>query len=177
MRKYEYKTMSILVLIFLMLTLFHDIKAQCPVADLPSDMEADSSATDIAGGDKVNVTCKYDNRAFHPVDTNIGITGNDTHNYWTIECNNSTNNFTWASHPTLPICKCIVISALEQHSNEIQTKNFTSEPVEGRDPVAVGEKITLKCKEDDAEVGDSMSNQCKYSEMTNVSKIHTRIVF
>ena len=78
---------------------------------------------------------------------------------------------------TLSICKCIVISALEQHSNEIQTKNFTSEPVEGSDPVAVGEKITLKCKEDDAEVGDSMSNQCKYSEKTNVSKIHPRIDF
>ena len=151
--------MSILVLTFLMLTLFHDIKAQCPVADLPSDMEADSSATEIAGGDKGNVTCKYDNRAFHPVDSNIGITGNDTHNYWTIECNNSTNNFTWTSHPTLPICKCIVTSALEQHSNEIQTKNFTTEPVEGKDPVAVGEKINLKCKEDDAEAGNSMSNQ------------------
>ena len=161
MRKYEYKTTSILVLTFLMLTLFYDIKAQCPVADLPSDMEADSSATDIAGGDKVNVTCKYDNRAFHPVDSNIGITGNDTHNYWTIECNNTTNNFTWTSHPTLPICKCIVTSALEQHSIEIQTKNFTTEPIEGKDPVAVGEKINLKCKEDDAEAGNSMSNQGK----------------
>ena len=155
---------SILVITLLVFGLFHDIKAQCPVADLPSDMEADSSATEIPGGDKVNVTCKHDNRAFHPVDANMGISGNETHNYWTIECNNSTNNFTWTDHPTLPICKCIVTSALDQHSSNIETKNFTADPVEGKDPVAVGDKITLKCKEDDAEAGDSMSNQCKQYE-------------
>ena len=155
---------SILVITLLVFGLFCDIKAQCPVADLPSDMEADSSATEIPGGDKVNVTCKHDNRAFHPVDANMGISGNETHNYWTIECNNSTNNFTWTDHPTLPICKCIVTSALDQHSSNIETKNFTADPVEGKDPVAVGDKITLKCKEDDAEAGDSMSNQCKQYE-------------
>ena len=155
------KITSISVFALFALGLLTNIEAQCPVADLPSDMEADSSETNIAGGDKVNVTCKYDNRAFHPVDTSNGITGNATHNYWTIECNNSTNNFTWTNHPTLPKCKCIVTSALEQSSSDIQTKNFTADPVEGKDPVDVGEKITLKCRENDAEAGDSMSNQCK----------------
>ena len=50
---------------------------------------------------------------------------------------------------------------MEQHSSNIQTSNFTAEPVEGTDPVEVGDQISLKCKEDDAEAGDSMSNKCK----------------
>ena len=50
---------------------------------------------------------------------------------------------------------------MEQHSSNIQTSNFTAEPVEGTDPVEVGDQMSLKCKEDDAEAGDSMSNKCK----------------
>ena len=139
----------------------YNVSAQCPLSDLPTNVNADTDLTSIEGGAKVNVSCKYDHRAFHPLDTSIGITGNDTHNMWTIECNNSTNNFTWTNHPTLPKCKCIVTSGLEQHANNIQTSNFTSEPVQGTDPVDVGDKITLKCKEDEAEAGDSMSNTCE----------------
>ena len=143
--------------------LVFNVLAQCPVENLPSDMEPlPTETTNVEGGNKVNVTCKYSHRAYHPIDQTLGITGNSTDNMWTIECDNSTNNFTWPNHPKLPTCKCIVTSALEQFSNNFQLKNFSSDPVEGTDPISVGEKITFKCKDDEAEVDDTMSDQRKY---------------
>jgi hypothetical protein len=137
-----------------------NVLAQCPVANLPADMKTNETA-DIEGGNKVIVTCKYSHRAYHPLDQTLGVTGNSTHNMWTIECDDSTNNFTWPNYPKLPTCKCIVTSALEEFSENFELKNFTSAPVEGTDPISVGDKITFKCKDDEAEVDDTMSDQCK----------------
>ena len=125
-------------------------------------MNADTDSANIQGGDTVNVTCKHDHRAFHPVDGSIGIIGNSTTNVWNVECDNSTNNFTWPNHPQLPICKCIVESTIEQYSDIFQSRNFTTSPLQGTDPIIVGDKITIRCSEDEAEAGNTMSNQCKY---------------
>ena len=129
-------------------------------------MNAETESANIVGGNKVNLTCKHEHRAFHPVDGSKGITGNTTHNMWFMECDNSTNNFTWPNHPNIPACKCIVSSALLQYSGSFQANNFTSEALEGTDPINVGDKITFKCNENEAEAGSTMSNQCKYFPRT-----------
>ena len=121
------------------------------------------------GGVHVNVSCEHAHRAFHPLDASIGVTGNTSNNMWAIECDNCTNSFFLPRPSQLPTCKCIVSSALEQYSSIyngtftklLQMKNFTPEPLEGTEPINIGDKITFKCNEPEAEVGNSTSNECK----------------
>ena len=142
--------------------------AQCPVANLniPSTMVTLSTGS-IAGGDKVNVTCKFEdkNRAFFPVDPSIGIVGNNSDNLWSIPCDNSTKNFSMPIPSKVPKCKCIVASAIGQYSSVIEAKNFTSHPLEGLNPLNVGEMVTFQCKDGEAEVDDTKSNQRKSAEL------------
>ena len=137
--------------------------SQCPVSNLnlTTTMETDSTAEAIDVGKKLNVTCKHEHRAFHPADKSLGITGNSSSNVWSIECDMCTNNFSLPKPSRYPKCKCIVSSALQQFSSSLESKNYTTEPLEGTDPINVGDKITFKCKEDEAEAGNTMSNNCK----------------
>ena len=163
----EYNVNVVLAWTISLSMLKHNVLAQCPVSDLPTYVNAETDLTSIEGGSKVNVSCKYDHRAFHPITGSFDIVGNSTHNMWTVECDNSTNNFTWQGHPELADCKCIVSSALEQYSNDITSKNFTSSPLEGTDPISVGDAITFQCQEDGAEAGNTLSNQCKLWQNIN----------